>query len=113
MERTASGSTPTTSGTLVLERKSDRDIKSRDLYVLIDDMPEENLQFGDALVIPLAPGEHHIRVTNRMYHDDATFTVNGGEQVRYSSINVLKKGLLNMILQSSGGVLYKPILERQ
>ncbi|RYG25044.1 hypothetical protein EON82_08555 [bacterium] len=101
-----------TGGTLILERNSERDIKFRDMYVLVDDMPEENVLFGQSLEVPLAPGEHRLRITNRLFHDEATFTVHEGETVRFTGINVLKPGVLNLVAMASGGVVYKPVLER-
>lgn len=99
-------------GTLVVERTSDRDIKMRDLYVFVDDMPEQNVMFGNTLEIPLDPGEHRLKITNRLFSDQATFTVREGETVRFSATNVLKNGLLNVVAAVGGGVMYKPILKR-
>ena len=100
------------SATLHLERRSDRDIKRHDIFVKLDDDPEETIHYGDTLDLPLTPGEHHLKITNRLYHDEATFTVHEGERVNFSAVAVLKKGLLNFIAMSSGGTVYKPTLER-
>ncbi|RYG23596.1 hypothetical protein EON82_13545 [bacterium] len=98
--------------TLQLERKSDRDIKRHDIFVRLDDLPEETLHYGDTWQVPLTPGEHHLQVTSRLYHVDETFTVHEGETVRFSTVAVLKKGLLNFIAMTGGGLVYKPTLER-
>lgn len=98
--------------TLYVERKSDRDIKMRDLYLRVDDQPEETLLFGQSLELSLSPGEHRLKATNRLYTVEETFTVRGGETVRFEGVNVLKNGILNVVAAVGGGIMYKPVLKR-
>ena len=59
-------------------RKSDRDIKMRDLYVKIDDGKEQNLKFPSEVEITLTTGAHTIYATNRMYTRRLEFEVETG-----------------------------------
>lgn len=97
---------------VVVERKSERDIKMRDLYLTLDDQEERTLLFGESLELPLEPGEHRLKASNRLYTQEAIFTVREGETVRFEGVNVQKPGVLNAVAFLSGGVMYKPVLKR-
>ena len=98
--------------TLYVERKSERDIKMRDLYLTVDDQPERTLQYGQSLEVHLEPGEHRLKATNRLYSDQKTFTVKEGETVRFEGVNEPKGGLMNAVAIISGTVMYRPVLKR-
>lgn len=48
-------------------RKSDADIKMRDLYVRIDDGAQHNMKYGAEIALDVPPGHHTIIATNRVY----------------------------------------------
>lgn len=54
-------------GRLIVERRDASDIGMRDLYVIVDELPEETLLYGGSLELPLPPGEHRVKVTNRLF----------------------------------------------
>jgi hypothetical protein len=99
-------------GLLVVERTSGDDIKMRDLYMTVDDRPEQNVRFGKKLEISLAAGEHRIRVTNRLKYDEASFQIQAGETVRFEAVNVFIPGLMNAFAFIMGTAMYKPVLRR-
>lgn len=98
--------------TIYVERKSERDIKFRDLYIVVDDQPEKTLLFGQSVEIPVTPGEHEIKATTRLFTVREKFQVREGETIRFEGINVVKPGVLNVMAFISGSVAYKPILNR-
>lgn len=99
-------------GLLVVKRTSSKDLKMRDLYVRIDDLPEDILLYGETLELPLSPGAHHIKITNRLYSKSADFEVKPGENVRFNAANIPSSGVLNLIMTMTGSFAYKVQLER-
>ena len=61
------------SGLVRITRKSDSDIKMRDLYVKIDDGEERNVKFGTAIDVTVSVGAHTIHATNRLYKRQVDF----------------------------------------
>ena len=99
-------------GLVTIKRTSPQDLKMRDLYVRVDDLPEDTMLYGDSLEIPLTPGDHQIKITNRLYTKSADFQVKAGESVRFSVANVESKGILNFVMTMTGSFSYKVRLER-
>lgn len=95
---------------LRIERVSDRDMKIRDLYVTIDDLPERTLEFGDSLELELPPGEHLVRATNRLFTSRLPVSGKAGERVVVEAANTQKAGVLNVFTFIGGGLIYRPIL---
>ena len=98
---------------LRVQRVSDRDMKFRDLYIVVDDLPERNLEFGHSFELNLPPGEHRIKATNRVFTSRLTFTAQAGETVVIQAANTQKAGILNVLTFIGGGLIYKPILWRE
>ncbi|HWD37869.1 MAG TPA: hypothetical protein VG944_03415 [Fimbriimonas sp.] len=99
-------------GMLVVERTSDDDIKIRDLYVKVDDFSEGNVEYGDRLELPLQPGKHQLKITNRLFTQSADFDLKPGETVRFEATNVLLKGVFLPLMIVSGTGMYKVRLRR-
>ena len=99
-------------GQVGIARDSEKDIKMRDLYVLIDDQEERNLTFGGSLSVELEPGNHRIKVTNRMYSEELQFTLQSAETVSFQAANVIKSGALNALAMSVGQFVYRPTIKR-
>ena len=98
---------------IVVDRNSRRDIKMRDLYVTVDNLAEDTLLFGETLEIPLNPGEHRVKVTNRVYSKSVAFSIGQGETVRFSAANIPSRGVLSLFMVFSGTVPYKVSIERK
>ena len=62
-------------GLVRIVRKSDTDIKVRDLYVKVDDGPEQTLKFGSDVQLEVPIGTHAIHATNRLYKRYLEFQV--------------------------------------
>jgi hypothetical protein len=97
---------------LVVERTAEDDIKMRDLYVLVDDEPERTVHFGKSLEYELEPGDHRIKITNRLFTKAENFTVAPGQTVRYSATNVAGGGLFAPLMLIGGTGAYKVRLTR-
>jgi hypothetical protein len=95
---------------IVIERKSSKDIKMRDLYVRVDDLPEETILYGDTLELSLPPGEHQIKVTNRVGSRSLDFTLKEGETKRFVGACVSSRSLLSILMMIVGTVGYKVAL---
>jgi hypothetical protein len=91
----------------IVSRTSTKDIKMRDLYVQVDDLPEETLLFGDTLDIDLTPGDHHIKVTNRVYSKTVNFNLKEGESVRFTGACVSSRSIISVLMMMVGTVPYK------
>lgn len=102
-----------TQGQLIIERNSSRDIKMRDLYLSVDDLPEETLLFGDNLDLSLPAGEHRVKVTNRVYSKSLEFNLEPGQTIKLQAANIPSRGLLSLIMVFSGTVPYKVSIERK
>jgi hypothetical protein len=96
---------------LLVQRKSDKDLKMRDLLVRIDDQAEFNLNYSQSKEIDLAAGEHTIFATNRLYSATESFQIEEGEKAAYEVINV-PSGCLAFLFMGLGMGIYKVKLER-
>lgn len=100
-------------GRLIVDRTDHDDIGIRDLYVLVDDQEERTVLHGKSLTIDLAPGEHRIKITNRLFSKAEEFTVREGQSVRYATANVAAGGgLFAPLMMISGTGAYKVRLKR-
>ncbi|MCC7230095.1 MAG: hypothetical protein IT203_06850 [Fimbriimonadaceae bacterium] len=100
-------------GTLRIERSSPKDIRMRDLYVLVDDDTEDNLLYGEFLELELPVGEHRIKITNRLFTKSETMTVSAGETVRYRVANIPATGPMAILMLITGSGSYKVHMERR
>jgi len=79
------------SGLVRITRKSDSDIKMRDLYVKIDDGEERNVKFGTAIDVTVSVGAHTIHATNRLYKRQVDFELaKTGDLVEFEVVNTAK-----------------------
>ena len=105
-------STDSPSCSVVLRRTSPKDIKMRDLYVQVDDRREVTLLFGEWVEVRLEPGEHRLRVTNRLFTKRETFDLAEGETVRFEVANVPGSLLFAPLLIISGTGAYKVTVKK-
>jgi hypothetical protein len=98
---------------LIVDRTDQDDIGMRDLYVLVDDMEERTVLHGKSLVYDLEPGDHRIKITNRLFTKAEEFTVREGQSIRYATANVAAGGgLFAPLMMISGTGAYKVRLKR-
>ena len=83
----------------------------RDLYVSIDGGPEKTVLFGDFARFEVEPGDHTVKVDNRLYAKDLAVTVTEGEEARFLGSNVWAGGIFAWALVILTGA-YKVTLER-
>lgn len=98
--------------TLVIIRTADQDIKMRDLYIRVDDLPERTLQFGDRVSMPLAAGKHTVLGTNRLFKKLLTVELERGQTVTVQAANVPGGCLYIPLYIVSGTGGYRVTLER-
>lgn len=97
-------------GSILVSRNSPRDIKVRGLEVYIDDIFAANLQFGRAVKVDVAPGEHEVRVTNTLYSAKISLSVADGEARELRAGNTLT-GLFAPMFLAVGIGPYRVFLE--
>jgi hypothetical protein len=87
-------------GMLVVTRNSRRDIKIRDLYLLVDDVEIGNVAFGGSIERPFPAGEHTLTVTNRLYSQKVTFDLEDGQRAEFEAANIARGcgGLLFVVV---------------
>ena len=108
----ASPSVQVAQGTLTVVRNSPDDIKMRDLYVSVDELPEWNLQFADTRSIQLSPGEHRVKITNRLFSKSETFTLAAGQTTSFRVANIPSGPLFAPLMVIGGMGGYKVRIER-
>jgi hypothetical protein len=97
-------------GKLIIKRTSPQDVKIRDLYVLIDDKPEINLQYNQSKELDIEPGHHTIRATNRLFSKRDSFKIGGGETIIYEVCNEAS-GCVMALIWGMGMPFYKLTLK--
>jgi hypothetical protein len=99
------------SGSLIVSRTSPNDIGMRDLYVLVDDREEQTLLNGQTLSLPLEPGKHTLKVTNRLFTQKADFSLESGQTAKFIASNRALGGLFSFLIVLGGTGAYKVTLE--
>lgn len=100
-------------GKVIVSRKMSRDIKMRDLYLLVDDEEVDALQFGDSVELDLAPGEHRVKVTNRMFSKSKEFTLAAGEKAEFEVGNIPSFNPFTIVMLITGTMPYKVSLRQK
>ena len=82
-----SGDTPplrqTTPETAIhVTRNSPNDFQDRQIYLWIDEEPLGKIRYGDAVIRPIQPGRHTVRVFNTIFTRSLIVDALPGEQVR-------------------------------
>ncbi len=65
---------------VTITRDSSEDIKMRGLEVFVDDTFADDLYFGNTYSTCLEPGEHVIKVTNRLYTRRLSINLKDGQE---------------------------------
>jgi hypothetical protein len=82
---------------ITITRHSPDDVQTRQIVVYLDGERKGELLFGDAITLPVSPGNHSVRVDNTWNHKDLTFDVSAGDDLRFvtkSSAGQLSRFLL-------------------
>lgn len=87
-------------GKVVVRRDAEDDIKMRDLYVTLDEEDERTLLYPRSFEAELPPGEHRLKITNRLASREERFVVHAGETAEIEVANVVKGGMLGMLWSS-------------
>lgn len=72
-----------TKSTITISRRSNRDIKQREIFVSLDGERLATLMFGDVVTREIAPGHHSIRAHNTLIWKTIEFDVDPGEHARF------------------------------
>ncbi len=73
----------------MLRRDSPKDIKMRNLAVILDDSPLVDIQYGQVREYPVEPGPHTLRITNTVYSRSAAFDMPPAGRTEFEVANVV------------------------
>lgn len=104
---------PIQTGTLIVSRRAHKDIKMRDLYVLVDGEEADTLQFGETMEMDLPPGDHRVKVTNRMLSKSSEFSISAGEKVEFEVGNVPSYSPFTIVMLITGTMPYRVMIRRK
>ena len=86
------------SARLRITRSSDRDVKTRQIFVSLDGASMGDLLFNDRIERDIEPGSHHVRIHNTLFWKNVYFDAKPGETVHFETVNYAGKGFLNLVL---------------
>lgn len=84
----------------------------RDLYILLDDQAEVTILYPRTITFDVAPGEHRIKITNRLFSHIETFSLAEGERVSFEVANVSAGCLFAPLIVLGGTGAYKVQMTR-
>jgi hypothetical protein len=99
--------------TVTLIRNHGTDVRERQIYVRIDDVPNRMLLFGDTATFDVAPGEHRLRANNTLFWKTVPFSVQPGEHVTFQLINRAIWTKLLGVGFFAGGMPLRLVIERE
>ena len=79
------------SANIHISRDAERDIKMRGLEVLLDDEFVENLKFGMEVTRTVVPGDHVVKITNKLYSAKLAISTKPGETIHIQVGNYFGK----------------------
>ena len=83
---------------LLITRSSDRDVRTRQIFVSVDGESVGDLVFNDRIERDIAAGAHRLRVHNTLFWKTLDFDASAGETVHFETINYAGRGFLNLVL---------------
>jgi hypothetical protein len=83
---------------LLITRSSERDVRTRQIFVSLDGKSIGDLLFNDRVERDIAPGSHYLRIHNTLFWKNVTFDTEPGETVHFETVNYAGKGFLNLVL---------------
>lgn len=83
----------------------------RGLEIYVDDQFVFDLQYSKTFTLHVEPGEHTVKVTNRLYTKKMDLVLSAGETIRLDVGNVVR-GLGVLMMSSLGVGPYKVFMRR-
>jgi hypothetical protein len=78
---------PPARAVVTLSRNDERDVRHRQIYARIDDLPNNTLLFGDSVRIEVAPGSHRLKANNTLFWKSVMFDIEPGQHIEFALIN--------------------------
>ena len=85
----------------------------RDLYVVIDELEEATVLFGRSLDYEVAPGNHRVKITNRLFSKVEEINLADGETAVFDVANVSAGCLFAPLIVLGGTGAYRVSLIRE
>ena len=82
----------------MITRSSERDVRTRQIFVSLDGESIGDLLFNDRIERDIAAGSHYLRVHNTLFWKNVPFDAKPGETVHFETVNYAGKGFLNLVL---------------
>jgi hypothetical protein len=89
---------PETPARLLITRASERDVRSRQIFVSLDGVKLGDVLFGEKIDRSIPPGPHFLRVHNTLFWKTVRFDAAPGEVVHFETVNYAKRGFLSLVL---------------
>lgn len=83
---------------LLITRSSERDVRSRQIFVSLDGKAIGDVLFNERIERPIEPGPHYIRVHNTLFWKTVDFEAKPDETVRFEVVNYAGRGFLSIVL---------------
>jgi hypothetical protein len=87
-----------TAARLLITRQSDRDVKTRQIFVSLDGVAIGDLLFNERIDREIPPGPHRMRVHNTLFWKTIDFEAASGEFVHFDTANYAGRGFLHLVL---------------
>ena len=98
--------TATSSARLIVARRSQKDVRTRQVTVSLDDEHVATLMFGNTYAAEIAARRHTIRFNNTLVWKTIEFEAAPGEDVQFNVVNRTGWGTWWMISLFGAGPLY-------
>jgi hypothetical protein len=99
---------------VTIRRDHHSDARERQVYARIDDAPNHVLMFGGTVTIEVAPGLHHLRANNTLFWKKVTFSVEPGEHLEFTLINIcIWEGMRGLLEFFAGAVPLRLLIKRR
>ena len=91
---------------VVLTRRSDNDVKQRQVFVSMDGKTIAMLLFGESVAVDAPPGRHVLRAHNTLVWKTITVDLKPGEEARFTIVNRPGFGTYAMLSLLGTGPIY-------
>ena len=83
---------------LLVTRRSDRDVRHRQIFVSMDGERVGDLVFGESIGRDMPAGVHRVRIHNTLFWKTIDFEAAPGETVHFETVNYSGRGFLHFVL---------------
>jgi hypothetical protein len=91
---------------LTVERTSDKDVRQRQIVLVLDGNPFATLLHGESVTRDVAPGHHRLRAHNTLVWKTVEFDITTGETLRFAAVNRAGPGTMALVTLLGVGPLY-------